>query len=324
MPTRQHKPPPPSSKVRTREDRRSSGKTPSNSEMQEQMSLHKESGSRERPLLSLVDDQKVTPQAWPQAQVKARPDPKGVLMDLDAFQKSTAVWGQRNKIRRVDTALVDANTVLCGNSDAERMDLALLSVIRACKTYLEDPERQRSGRREGVRDLMALAQFKLDTNDSLVPGTEDIVRGSGKEKKRIGEALVKGEVDISKYVNSAGVCYDTVAFVRSLLGAITADDLMRYAGQAWSKKLGFENGTRWDGVSTIPFGAAVGFRRKKDFLHAAVGTGGTSVRGVNGGDLSPGWGTVVDLTKVLAETLPDGRFKRKGEPDGIEVWWSLP
>jgi hypothetical protein len=78
---------------------------------------------------------------------------------------------------------------------------------------------------------------------------------------------------------------------------------------AWEKKLAFASGKEWDGKSAIKPGAAVGFFRvvDKKFFHAAISTGGTKIRAVNGHLLGNGWDEV-DLKKVLGTPDADKQF----------------
>jgi len=124
------------------------------------------------------------------------------------------------------------------------------------------------------------------------------------------QRLLGGE-EITTY--TTGVCYDTVAFC-SFLGrrfGITADDLVGRSGLDWLASFSFDSGAQWTSGS-IDTGAAVGFRRADGFFHAAVGVGGSQVRGVNGLHLSPGWSVPVDLTTVLSDADEEGAFAYDG------------
>jgi hypothetical protein len=119
------------------------------------------------------------------------------------------------------------------------------------------------------------------------------------ERKQVGTKILRGE-DITKYTKGA-ICYDTVAFVRYLLGArIAPNDLLHINGQAWKTKFAFESGSVWEGKSALPAGAAVGFWRlgDKNLFHASIASGASKVRGTNGGKFGAGW-QEVDLHKVL-------------------------
>lgn len=133
------------------------------------------------------------------------------------------------------------------------------------------------------------------------------------EKHTLGRNLMLGMFDINEFLQS-GVCYDSVAFVRYLLGArITNDDLLRISGNDWLRKFDFEHGSQWDGRSPIPHGTAIGFANKPEqkvihiVFHAALAIGGTEARGVNGYRLGPGWRETLDLKKVLSRA-PMGFF----------------
>ena len=135
------------------------------------------------------------------------------------------------------------------------------------------------------------------------------------ERRALADQLLAGQKNIIEF--TTGVCYDTVAFIRYLLNAgITPSDLKATDGGTWKLKFAFERGREWDGAMAIPKGTAVGFKRPvgytadpDKFFHAAVATGGTKVRGVNGGLLSPGWSEEVDLRNVLVVRNPDGSFR---------------
>jgi len=132
----------------------------------------------------------------------------------------------------------------------------------------------------------------------------------GPEAAELLGRLMSGE-SITDYTTS--VCYDTVAFC-SYLGqrfGIQPGDLLAKSGQDWLPIFDFDSGTKWVGQD-IPAGSAVGFRRPDKYFHAAVGIGGTQVRGVNGFLLSPGWSEVVDLTTVIKDPDEDGAFEYDG------------
>ena len=107
------------------------------------------------------------------------------------------------------------------------------------------------------------------------------------ERAAIANQLMQG-TDIANYTRSA-ICYDTVAYVRYLLGAaINVDQLLDTSGQNWRAIFDFPSGVQWGG-GPIPNGTAVGFERVGDqVFHAALAIGGTTVRGVNGGTLGTG------------------------------------
>jgi hypothetical protein len=143
----------------------------------------------------------------------------------------------------------------------------------------------------------------------LTPLGAQVLTMGDKERLAHGTKLVKGGADINKYVT--GVCYEAAAYVRALLGAkVKPNDILDVnGGPAWEKKLAFASGKEWDGKSAIKPGAAVGFFRvvDKKFFHAAISTGGTKIRAVNGHLLGNGWDEV-DLKKVLGTPDADKQF----------------
>lgn len=138
-------------------------------------------------------------------------------------------------------------------------------------------------------------------------------------KRSLADKLIAGQANITEY--TTGICYDTVAFVRYLMGAkITPDELVGTSGQHWRFKFKFaELGKQWDGRTAIPKGVAIGFYRVKPesqrgVFHAALAIGGTGIRGVNGGLLGAGWllAPPPDLKKVLGARNADGTFHYDG------------
>jgi len=129
--------------------------------------------------------------------------------------------------------------------------------------------------------------------------------------------LVDG-AEISDY--TSGVCYDTVGFCMFLHGRVSLDAICSTVGESWVSVIGFDSGTVWQGES-LDAGYAVGFKRVGEYspgyFHAALAIGGTSVRGVNGYALSPGWSVPVDLTAVLGQPDENGQYMYDGQP--IEV-----
>jgi hypothetical protein len=135
------------------------------------------------------------------------------------------------------------------------------------------------------------------------------------EKRSLAEQFMSGQADVLDYMN--GVCYDAVAFVKYLLNPrISPDDLLDTAGSGWKRLFNFEMGWgEWDGVSAIPRGTAIGFKRLQGytqdpdrFFHAALATGGARIRGINGLTLGNGWLWEVDLAQALRVRNGDGSF----------------
>lgn len=119
------------------------------------------------------------------------------------------------------------------------------------------------------------------------------------ERREAFERIVSGSEDIGDY--TTGICYDTVGFAWFLAGRATLDDLQDKGGQGWLDVFNFDGGTLWKGED-IPAGSAVGFLRDKQdpgYFHAALGCGGTTIRGVNGFLLGAGWSEPVNLKDVL-------------------------
>lgn len=144
-----------------------------------------------------------------------------------------------------------------------------------------------------------------------------------KEKQKHGQDLVRGKVNINKYVKGSGVCYDTAAYVRYLLGTkIGIDQLLSKAGADWQNVFNFRSGKQWDGTSSIKEGQAVGFYRlvDKQIFHAAIAIGGTKIRAVNGFRLGAGWLSPVNLRQVLGQ--PDDSLSFEYDGTRIEVWIS--
>jgi hypothetical protein len=132
------------------------------------------------------------------------------------------------------------------------------------------------------------------------------------EKKKLGNGLVKGSPNINKYTK--GVCYDAAALVRYLLGGkISTKDIETISSQGWQSKFKFKSGKKWDGKASIKAGSAVGFYRQADkkIFHAAISTGGSKIRAVNGNKLGAGW-AVADLKKVLGDADSDSWFEHDG------------
>jgi hypothetical protein len=135
------------------------------------------------------------------------------------------------------------------------------------------------------------------------------------ERYALLNELIGGSAEVMTY--TTGVCYDTVAFCMFLGGRVDVDSLLSVTGDGWTSLLGFDGGTVWQGEG-IPAGSAVGFKRVgESYFHAAVGVGGTTVRGVNGFLLSPGWSVPADIAEVLAPTETAGQYMYDGR--AIEV-----
>ena len=156
------------------------------------------------------------------------------------------------------------------------------------------------------------------------------------EKAQLADRLMNEDESVTKY--ATGVCYDTVAFVKYLLGSnISSDQILDVTGGAWLPIFDFENGTLWQG-GNIPPGTAVGFRRPpgsgtvepSGFFHAALSVGGTTVRAVNGMRLGAGWNIAPsDLAAIRGLTErdvgedgehPTYNYKLDGAP--LQVWLS--
>jgi hypothetical protein len=139
------------------------------------------------------------------------------------------------------------------------------------------------------------------------------------ERFALYQRLLGGAEDISTY--TTGVCYDTVGFCLFLQGRVSIQQLAGTIGQDWVSVLGLESGYLWQAGDSIPPGSAVGFTRVGDyqpgFFHAALSTGGTTVRGVNGMYLGPGWSVEVDFAQALQATDVNGVYLYDGQP--IEV-----
>lgn len=140
-------------------------------------------------------------------------------------------------------------------------------------------------------------------------GAHAAQQGENERAALLGQ-LLDGSADVGTY--TTGVCYDTVAFCMFLYGRVGIDDLLSVTGDGWAGVLGFDSGTVWQGEE-IPAGSAVGFKRVgESYFHAAVGIGGTSVRGVNGFLLSPGWSVPADIATVVEATDTPGQYQYDG------------
>ena len=149
-------------------------------------------------------------------------------------------------------------------------------------------------------------------------GAQVAQRGA-QERAAIANKLMQG-ADIAGYTRNA-ICYDTVAYVRYLLGAaIGVDQLLDTSAQNWRALFDFPNGIQWAG-DPIPAGTAVGFERVGDqVFHAALAIGGTTIRGVNGGTLGTGWQALGDRDLVTLPGGAGGVYTHDGTQ--INVWLS--
>lgn len=138
------------------------------------------------------------------------------------------------------------------------------------------------------------------------------------ERKDLLQKLYQGQVDVWDYIGNNSVCYDAVAFVRFLQGKLTESQLLNTIGQNWVSVLNFTGGTQWAG-GAIPAGSAIGFKRVGgNFFHAAVATGGTTIRAINGLKLGAAWTVPADLAKELQ---PAGNSQYSYDNNTIEVWY---
>jgi hypothetical protein len=162
----------------------------------------------------------------------------------------------------------------------------------------------------------------------LTPLGANVAQSGGGQRAVIAVNLMAG-ANIITYV-PAGICYDTVAFVRYLLGAaITPRQLVNTAAQAWLPLFDFTNGNLWMG-GAIPAGTAVGFERlggpNPGVFHAALAIGGTTVRGVNGLLLGTGWQVAGDrnIATLAPDPLgaPNTYVNPNGPPGLLQVWLS--
>ncbi len=146
-------------------------------------------------------------------------------------------------------------------------------------------------------------------------GAKKIFTWDAAQKQELLERLLDGVEDITTY--TPGVCYDAVAFIQYLRGLVTSDQLTETGGEAWINPLRLFMGTQWAGED-IPRGSAVGFERvggyKPGFFHAAVATGGTRIRAINGYKLGNGWSETIDLLEVLKKPDDKGEYKYDGQP----------
>jgi hypothetical protein len=146
----------------------------------------------------------------------------------------------------------------------------------------------------------------------LSPRAAHALQQGPAEKRRVADRLMNGEFNVADY--TSGVCYETVALVRHLLGApVPLSDITSLEGNAFAGRLQFMQGRIWDGGS-IERGTAVGFYRLADnkIFHAAIAIGGTRIRAVNGFMLGPSWMQEVDLRSVLKDPDANGIYKYDG------------
>lgn len=139
---------------------------------------------------------------------------------------------------------------------------------------------------------------------NLTPQGAHAAQLGGPERLKLAAKLIRGEVNIEQYVR--GVCYDAAAFVKYLLGnnlpgglGITPAQLIATSAQQWVANL--NSNTHWRYRAHIPPGSIITFRRLVDnrVFHAAVATGMTSIRAINGGLLGAGWMVPANLNTVL-------------------------
>lgn len=134
------------------------------------------------------------------------------------------------------------------------------------------------------------------------------------DRRRMLGYLMNGQERAEDY--ASGVCYDVVAFILALDGRVDLSTLLTTGGQAWLKYFDFDSGTLWRG-EPIPVGSAVGFKRiggdDAGYFHAAVGVGGTVVRGVNANGITFGWEDDADLAVRVGPDNPK-----------IQVWYLPP
>jgi hypothetical protein len=146
------------------------------------------------------------------------------------------------------------------------------------------------------------------------------------ERNQIGMSLLgPAPPPINSYIIN-GICYDTVAYVRFLLGAqITPTDLVTLSGQGWGQRFNAA-GNLWMYKANIALGTAVLFRRPGTNLpfHVAISLGGLQVRGVNGNNLGAGWSPIGDCNLVSQLTpINQGQFRcGPGNGDVCNVWLS--
>ena len=137
----------------------------------------------------------------------------------------------------------------------------------------------------------------------LTPLGANVLQRGEQQQREVAMKLIHPTKydNITTYL-AAGVCYDTVALTRYLLGSkfISLGDVLSKTGNSWSGL--FNSGVLWQGRA-IAAGTAVLFRRpardprnNKDVprhgpFHVAIALGGgTTVRSVNGLMLGAGWG----------------------------------
>jgi len=128
-----------------------------------------------------------------------------------------------------------------------------------------------------------------------------------RQKENLAHDLILGLKDVQDYMK--GVCYDAVAYVMHLQNSadITYNDIINTKSNDWMNI--FSSRREWTGGS-IPEGTAVGFYRviSGSFFHAALGTGGTRIRAINGLSLGAGWVNEVNLVAALGARNEDGTY----------------
>ena len=164
---------------------------------------------------------------------------------------------------------------------------------------------------------------------NLTPLGAQVAQQGPPERRTVGQSLISlvPPKPITAYVNN-GICYDTVAYVRFLLGAnIAPNDLLNVNGQLWAPRFN-AGGMLWHGAG-ITAGTAVLFRRPgtNQPFHVAISLGGLKVRGVNGNNLGAGWTPVGDCNLSTQLTcVPPGQYNNlkcgPGPGDVCNVWLS--
>jgi len=137
------------------------------------------------------------------------------------------------------------------------------------------------------------------------------------EKNKAADSLCNGSTDINIYTEF-GVCYEVVAYLRCLLGSqLDINTLLGSDSKDWPIIILLNDGNQWTN-GDIDIGTAVGFGRviKENitWFHAAIATGGTTIRSVNGNALGNGWSQLVNLSDVLINPDNNGYFNYDNAP----------
>ncbi len=82
------------------------------------------------------------------------------LMSYKDFKSSTKAAGRRNKINPIDEALKAYNKAEDSLSDEQKIQ-RLQAIVGLCQTYLDDPKRSGSKRRDGVTELQTRANERV-------------------------------------------------------------------------------------------------------------------------------------------------------------------